>query len=366
MLTPLHLVPLVLMLLLFPVILVDFTLFSQQLIAQQVTCRALAGGFGLASLFLVIMILAQVFTTVYDYIPVVGPFFRDKFWLVYFTAGIVLALPLLLVSKGGSESRRSRAFPGMITVIAAAAIASAFLTSPRLAPPRGEKTTLRVLTYNIQQGYSAYMLTNYDGQLDLIRGVDADIIGLQESDTNRIAGGNSDVVRYFAHKLNLYSYYGPKVLAGTFGVALLSKYPIENPSTFYLYSAGEQAAVIAAEITTGGKTFNVFVTHLGNRGPIVQQAELVGELRHKANVIAMGDFNFRSDTDQNRLTTAVLADAWLLKWPQGVNDQGMDASHMIDHIFVSPGTMVTDAQYLIGPQSDHPAMMAEIEWQGPK
>ena len=45
------------------------------------------------------MIFAQVFTTVYDYIPVVGPLFRDKFWLVFLAAGLVLALPTLLVRK---------------------------------------------------------------------------------------------------------------------------------------------------------------------------------------------------------------------------------------------------------------------------
>ena len=43
------------------------------------------------------MIFAQAFTTVYDYIPVVGPFFRDKFWLVFLLAGLGLSLPLLLV-----------------------------------------------------------------------------------------------------------------------------------------------------------------------------------------------------------------------------------------------------------------------------
>jgi len=48
------------------------------------------------------------------------------------------------------------------------------------------------------------------------------LIGLQESDTNRISGGNSDIVRYFADRLDLYAYYGPKVVPGTFGIALLA------------------------------------------------------------------------------------------------------------------------------------------------
>ena len=76
----------------------------------------------------------------------------------------------------------------------------------------------------------------------LLRTVDADIIGLQECDTARIANGNADIVKYFADRLDLYSYYGPKTVTGTFGIALLSKYPIEDPQTVYLYSLGEQTA----------------------------------------------------------------------------------------------------------------------------
>jgi endonuclease/exonuclease/phosphatase family metal-dependent hydrolase len=34
----------------------------------------------------------------------------------------------------------------------------------------------------------------------------------------------------------------------------------------------------------------------------------------------------------------------------------------IDHIFVSPGTGVSDAQYLPDRESDHPAVTAVLEW----
>ena len=55
-----------------------------------------------------------------------------------------------------------------------------------------------------------------------------------------------------------------------------------------------------------------------------------------------------------------LEDAWLLRWPQGADDQGIEAADRIDHVFVSPGTTVVDARYLAGPQSDHPALMVEV------
>ncbi len=95
---------------------------------------------------------------------------------------------------------------------------------------------------------------------------------------------------------------------------------------------------------------------------MVQQQAVLQELAGQENVIAMGDFNFRPDSEQYRLTVASLDDAWRLKWPGGADDRGLDESKEIDHIFVSRGTTVLDARYLHGPQSDHPALVVEIGW----
>ena len=192
--------------------------------------------------------------------------------------------------------------------------------------------------------------------------MDADIIGLQESDTNRISGGNTDVVRYFADNLNLYSYYGPKTVLGTFGIALLSKYPLENPRTFYMYSEREQTATIHAQITVGEIKYNIYVTHLGNGGPILQQGAILKEVDGTEDVVLMGDFNFKPDTPQYQLTIDLLGDAWLLKWPDGIDDQGVNPINRIDHVFVSPGMTVTEAEYIYSPASDHPAEVVTIEW----
>lgn len=364
-----HHIPLFVTLLLFPVIVVDWMLFVREIVAGRPSFRALGAGFSLASLYLLFMIFAQVFTTVYDYIPVVGPFFRDKFWLVFLVAAAVMALPVLLVRRravdlGGTglEFEHGKAFAALMVLVAVATILGAVLVAAKPEALASSQTSLRILTYNIQQGYNRDGLRDHEGQLALIREVDADIVGLQESDTARIAGGNADVVKYLADRLGMHSYYGPKTVPGTFGIALLSKYPIENPRTFYMYSEGEQTATIEAQITVGGRSFDVFVTHLGNGGPIVQQEAVLQEVQGKENVILMGDFNFRPDTDQYRMTTAMLDDSWLQKWPGGNEGQGIDPARRIDHIFLSPGTEVADSEYLPGPQSDHPAMTTVIEW----
>jgi endonuclease/exonuclease/phosphatase family metal-dependent hydrolase len=108
-----------------------------------------------------------------------------------------------------------------------------------------------------------------------------------------------------------------QVVQGTFGIALLSKYPLLNPQTFYMYSEGEQTATIRAQIDVDGMSYNLFVTHLGNGGPMVQQEAILTETAGLENVILMGDFNFRPDTEQYQHTVALLDDAWLSFWPGG-------------------------------------------------
>ncbi|HEY52610.1 MAG TPA: hypothetical protein G4N94_04055 [Caldilineae bacterium] len=364
-------IPLFLTLILFPVILLDFTLLSEEIVVHRPSLKGLGIGFTLASLYLLVMIFAHVFTTTYDYIPVVGPFFRDKFWLVHLVAGVVLFLTMLLAYRRINELPLPRfnrqvavAFAGFVAGVAVVAVLGALLVNanPRTATP-GD--SLKILTYNIQQGYSADGQKNFDGQLALLRGIDADIIGLQETDTARIAGGNSDVVRYFTDKLDMHSTYGPSTVTGTFGIALLSKYPIKQPHTHFLYSEGEQVAVIEAEIAVGEQSYTVFVTHLGNGGPMIQQEQFLELVEGKDNVIAMGDWNFRPDSEQYALTTTSLADSWLLAWPDWTDDQGQNPRpHKIDHIFVTPSASVLDAAFIDDPASDHPAVAAKLA--GPK
>lgn len=353
--------PLYLMLLLSPIVMIDFSLYTREIILMRPNLRRLGGGFLVASTIYLLLVLAHVFTTVYDYIPVIGPFFRDRFWLVYLAAGTALAFPTLLVRQPVEPDRESRAGATALLIgIYAAAFIGGLLVPNLPIPVVSPGDRLRLLTYNVQQGYSADGSRNFDGQLELIRSVDPDIIGLQESDTDRIAGGNADLVRYFADRLGMHAYYGPKTTTGTFGIALLSKLPIENPRTFFMYSQGEQTATIAAQVRYGDEPLNIFVTHLGNSGSIVQQEAILEEIDGMEPVIAIGDFNFRPDSGQYQLTTRLLQDAWLLKWPQGADDQGFNPAERIDHMFVSPGVKVTNARFLTEPESDHPALLVDI------
>ena len=355
-------VPLLILLLLSPVILLDFMLYTRRLLELKPSLRQLGGGFSLGAIFLLVMVFAQVFTTVYDYIPVIGPFFRDQFWAVFFVVSLAMALPALFTPKTEPVMGSFSKSLFIVSLLLGVTAIDGILLTQAHPSPAEEKDTLKIMTYNIQQGYGKDGSKNLEGQLALIKQWDVDMLGLQESDTNRIAGGNDDIIRYFADQLDMYAYYGPKTVPGTFGIALLSRYPIQHPQTFYMYSIREQTATIFAQITLNGKTFNMFVTHLGNGGPIVQQEALLREVEGLDHVVAMGDFNFEPNSEQYRLTRQSLEDAWLLRWPGGMDDQGVNPFDRIDHVFLSPGMSVGEATYIYSPASDHPAMVVELEW----
>ena len=292
-------------------------------------------------------------------------------------------LPLFLLNKASRATFESvnsivkskkKVLVVIVTISLATILGAVALEYPIDQNVSGD--SLRVLSYNIQQGSDENANKNFEAQSVVIRGVNADIIGLQESDTCRISSGNSDIVRFVSNRLKLYSYYGPKTLTGTYGIALLSKYPILNPKTFYMESKGEQTATILAQIIVGSTIFNIFITHLGNyedpaedRSQIVQQENILSVTNGLSNVILMGDFNFELGTEQYNITVAQLYDCWEIAPPTeklfGDLPKGWETrlpDGRIDHIFVSSelNNSVSLIVYSGGTAADHPCVYVDL------
>jgi len=189
------------------------------------------------------------------------------------------------------------------------------------------------------------------------------VLALQESDSARISLGNNDYVRYYAGKLGYHSYYGPRTVTGTFGMALLSRYPLENTQTVFTYSDQDEIGTTVAEIQAGGRRFTIYNVHPD--GSDSAMLSFAGELLQRAagqeNVIALGDFNLRPYEAAYQLIDAEMINVWTATYPDGGT---MPEERRIDHIFVSPGLEVRDPAYLLPPESatDHPAHWAEIGW----
>ena len=322
----------------------------------------------MGTMFLFLMTLLLIFTNAWGYVPY-GPLFRDRFYLPFLLAGIAAMLPLLLPwTTGSNKPAPVRAMGGIAVALALAGVVG-FLA--RSIPPNAAHEApgrLTILTYNLQQGSHDNADRNYRQQLALLRTINADIIGLQECDTARPSGGNVDCVRYFADGLGYYSYYGPNTVSGTFGTAILSRFPLRNPWSFYTYSDSDEVGTAAAEIDIGGRTIAFFSNHPSGADDVMHAHvdALIAEASKYEHVIAVGDYNFRSDEPFYAKLAAEYVNSAAAIGEEKVDAHGGQANLVgqIDHIFISHGFQVIESHYLDAPESqtDHPAHWSIVEF----
>ena len=131
---------------------------------------------------------------------------------------------------------------GFAALCLAAILFHAYGRTEAPAPPRGD--ALAVMTYNIHQGFDNSGKVDPRVFLKGIRAADPDLVGLQESETNRPAVASYDLVRWLATNLSMASYYGPPTKQQIYGVSLLSKYPLRDSVTIPLPSTRDPRVLI--------------------------------------------------------------------------------------------------------------------------
>jgi len=368
--TLLQQIPLFLMLLLFPVIFLDMRLFFQRIQDANPTPAKLAPGMLMGSLVLVLLVFMHIFTNVWGYVEPVSLWFRNLFWLPYLVIAGGVSLLSIRSHEIGTEPDKVALHPGWAILLVLILIGTGIgaLQTGRTQPSGERKTSLMVMTYNIQQANDDFGERSYEQQLALIREVSPDILALQESDAARISLNNNDYVLYYANKLGYYSYYGPSTVTGTYGTAILSKYPLLNTRSVFSFSDQDEIGTAEAEINVDGTVFNIYNVHPdGSDTAMLTWADVLLERsKDKLNVIALGDYNLRDYEEAYQRIDAVFTNAWVSVYPSEIGKDGTDMSgdNRIDHIFISYNLGVREPIYILPPNSwtDHPVHWAEVFW----
>eukprot|EP00164_Ancoracysta_twista_P014352 GFYU01023347.1.p1 GENE.GFYU01023347.1~~GFYU01023347.1.p1 ORF type:complete len:203 (-),score=53.41 GFYU01023347.1:262-810(-) len=175
----------------------------------------------------------------------------------------------------------------------------------------------------------------------------------------------------------MHSYYGPTTPSGTYGIALLSKFPISSARTHFLHSEGEQVAAISAEVTVGSTEVTVFVTHLGQiPGDLVTQTMAMAKLMsNKRHALMMCDCNMHPDSDYfQTVTSSKMSSSWLVKYPTGKAEDGTrgytstsdNPTETIDYIFITPDITPKTVSVITNAHgSDHMPIQARLTWSVP-
>ncbi|KAK0609615.1 Protein cwh43 [Lasiodiplodia hormozganensis] len=235
--------------------------------------------FGLGFLIYNILVLAHVWVVAYAFVPG-GPLMREHTdWVMTATmlcigAGVFAAVgtPSGAASAKARKptsptSRKTRSYYLYVLLVLEALGASiAYLRFPSYdyTPYHKNDKVITAGIWTIHFTLDNDMWSSERRMRDLIKEMEVDVIGLLESDTERIIMGNRDTTQYLAEDLGMYVDYGPGPNKHTWGAALLSKFPILNSTHHLLPSpVGELAPAIHATLDCYGELVDVFVFHSG-------------------------------------------------------------------------------------------------------
>ncbi|MFG1672788.1 endonuclease/exonuclease/phosphatase family protein [Micromonospora sp. NPDC049282] len=224
--------------------------------------------------------------------------------------------------------------------------------------PGGTPPAVRVTAYNIRMGFGL------DGRLDLdavarqLRG--SDVVLLSEVDRGWWLNGGHDTLALLAGRLRMPYVFAPAA-DPLWGDAVLSRFPARSGRTRPLAAHGAPTGAQALGVTLdlGGRELAVVATHLQpppGRDPVEQAREVAAFAAGYAAgrpLLLGGDLNTEPDDPAfAEFTRAGLVDALAAARPLRTSPAD-DPRTQIDHVFVSPGLVATEARAPRTEASDH-------------
>lgn len=224
------------------------------------------------------LVLAHVWVVAYAFVPG-GPLMREHTdWVmtatmlcigagVFSATGYAPKLNSLTSPNANPAARKQRSyFIYILIALQLLSVSVSYLRFPsyNYTPHHAPEKSITAGIWTIHFGLDEPLFTSERRMAQLLSELEVDVVGLLESDTQRIIMGNRDPTQYLAEELGMWVDYGPGPNKHTWGCALLSKFPIINSTHHLLPSpVGELAPAIHATIEAYGELVDVFVFHSG-------------------------------------------------------------------------------------------------------
>jgi len=254
---------------------IELVSLTPPLISSAVRHGPLAFGFG----FFVydILVLASVWVVAYAFVPG-GPVMREHTDWLMTTMVLAIGAGLYVAPKATSNSNpRARSnkngsnrlksfYVYILAVLELLAISISYLRFPTndYVPYHKEDKVITAGIWTVHFSLDNDMWSSERRMRDLIKELEIDVMGLLETDLQRIIMGNRDTTQFLAEDLGMYVDFGPGPDKHTWGAALLSKFPILNSTHHLLPSpVGELAPAIHATLDCYGQHVDVAVFHSG-------------------------------------------------------------------------------------------------------
>ncbi|QSS51314.1 calcofluor white hypersensitive protein [Histoplasma capsulatum var. duboisii H88] len=237
-----------------------------------------ATSFGLGFLIYNFMVLFHVWVVAYAFVPG-GPLVREHTDWVMLTSMLLIGAGVFSAAISNSQStsvrgKRSVSSNGksrsyyvyILALLQLLSISISYLRFPTndYTPYHKNEKLVTAGIWTVHFSLDNDMWSSERRMRDAIKDLELDVVGLLESDLQRIIMGNRDTTQFLAEDLGMYVDYGPGPNKHTWGCALLSKFPILNSTHHLLPSpVGELAPAIHATLDMYGEHVDVVVFHSG-------------------------------------------------------------------------------------------------------
>ncbi|KAI4123366.1 MAG: hypothetical protein LQ338_005298 [Usnochroma carphineum] len=235
------------------------------------------GTLGLGFLLYNITVLAHVWVVAYAFVPG-GPLMREHTDWVMAATILFLGAGVYALPKAANTNRRRTRYAKnlsnrsasyytyVLLIVELIALAISYLRFPTndYIPYHKDEKVITAGIWTIHFSLDNDMWSSERRIRDLVKELEVDVIGLLETDLQRIIMGNRDTTQFLAEDLGMYVDYGPGPNKHTWGAALLSKFPIINSTHHLLPSpVGELAPAVHATLDAYGELVDVVVFHSG-------------------------------------------------------------------------------------------------------
>ncbi|XXH02108.1 Protein cwh43 [Hypoxylon texense] len=231
--------------------------------------------FGFGFFIYNLMVLFHVWVVAYAFVPG-GPLVREHTDWIMTTMMLLIGAGVFNLTSVHARNHETRRQPSRfqhrkyhtlaLGIINLSFIATAIRRFPSndYKPYHEDSRLITAGIWTIHFSLDNDMWSSEYRMRDLIKELEIDVIGLLETDSQRIIMGNRDTTQFLSEDLGMYVDYGPGPNKHTWGSALLSKFPIMNSTHHLLPSpVGELAPAIHATLDVYGELVDVFIFHSG-------------------------------------------------------------------------------------------------------
>lgn len=319
-----------------------------------------AGGAALGVAVGFVLLLIFVFTFYSFYSPE---------WVFYGLAAVAVACGVAgaIGRETGSPAGRWAAAAVLALAVAAAipgAIRAATAAEALPVAAHGGRQ-VRVLSYNIRQGFGIANRWDLEGVAREIERHSPDIVALQEVGRGWVIAGMADQLLWLSRRLNMRLYFGSNI-GDLWGNAVLTRLPTRSENHRFGIPSRVPRGVLEVNVLFGGGGLRVLVLHLDHQddgAPTrLQQIDTVLNVwKGDPNTLIVGDFNATPESEEYaKLTGAGLRDL-LKEAGKDVATSPADApARRIDYAFGSADLRLLRAEAPASLASDHLPVLVEV------